>query len=122
MRRIVVVGPPAEALEAGLVTRREPERALGNVENPHRSLDDALGYRVELGAGRELARELEQRLRPVCLAPLGFVEACVREGNRGVPGEHLEKAEVVAVELVDPELRQHEHADDVRAVPERARR
>ena len=34
-------------------------------------------------------------------------------------GEHLEQAHIVCVELVEPELRENEHADDVRAVAER---
>ena len=34
-------------------------------------------------------------------------------------GKHLEQAEVVGVELVEPELGDHEHADDVGAVPQR---
>ena len=63
VRRIVVVGPPAETLEPGVVLEREPERGPRNVENPNRAPHDPLGDRVELGAGRELARELEQRLR-----------------------------------------------------------
>ena len=36
-----------------------------------------------------------------------------------MPGQHLEQPQVVGVELVEPELRDHDHAGDARAVLER---
>jgi len=38
-----------------------------------------------------------------------------------VAGEDLEQANVVLVELVEPELRDDDHADDLRAVAQRHR-
>ena len=53
------------------------------------------------------------------LASLGLVQPCVLERDRGVAGKHLEQPDVVLVELVATELRDHDHADHARAVVER---
>ena len=55
------------------------------------------------------------------LAPLRLVEPRVLERDRSVPAEHLEQPDVVLVELVDAELRDHDDADHARAVAERHR-
>src|SRR5436305_7465289 len=97
---------------------RQPERTVLAEETrrrPHRLTADRLG-RSRL---RDRACELEQRLEVVGLASLGLVEARVLEGYRSVPGEHLEQPDVVLVELVDAELRDHDHADRTGAVAER---
>ena len=76
-------------------------------------------HAVEVRHGGELARQLEERLRALGLAPLRLVEARVHERDRDVAREHLEEPEVVRVELVEPELRDDDHADHGRAVEER---
>ena len=68
---------------------------------------------------RELARELEERLRALRLAALRLVEPRVLEGDRRVAGQHLEQPQVVGVELVEAELRDDDHAGHARAVLER---
>ena len=67
----------------------------------------------------EVAREREERLRALGLAPLRLVEAGVLERNRRVSCHHLEQAQVVGVELVEAELGDHDHAGHARAVPQR---
>ena len=99
----------------------EPDRRSLDAEDPGSPAGDALDDLVELHAGRELARELEERLRTLGLSALGLVEPCVDEGDRRMSGEDLEKAQIVGVELVEPELRDHENADDVCAVAQRHR-
>ena len=89
-------------------------RAVGADSSTMRSSD-----LVEALGSRELAAELEQRGRALGLAPRGLVEAGVLERDGGVAGEHLEQADVVLVELVEAELRDHDHADDARPVGQR---
>ena len=67
---------------------------------------------------RQLARELEQRLRALGLATLALVETRVDERDGGVAGEHLEQPLVVGVELVETELRDDDDPDDLVAVDE----
>ncbi len=67
----------------------------------------------------QVAREREERLRALGLAPLGLVEAGVLERNRCMACHHLEQAQVVGVELVQAELGDHDHARDARSVPQR---
>ena len=61
--------------------------------------------------GRELACELEQRPRGLGLASLHLVETRVLERHRRLSREHFEQAQVVAVELVEAELRDDDRAD-----------
>ena len=65
---------------------------------------------------RELAAELEQRGCALRLATRGLVQARVLERDRRVTGEYLQQADVVLVELVEPELREDDDADDARPV------
>src|SRR5204862_215818 len=81
--------------------------------------DDAVEDLRETLRARELAAELEQRLRALRLAPLGLVEPRVLERDRGLAGEHLEQAHVVLVELVQAELRDPDDADNAGAVAQR---
>ena len=97
----------------------EPERRARAGEDPRRALHHPLGDfgdPVRLG---DVAGELEQRGRALGLTSLRLVEAGVLERNRCVAGEHLEHAQVVLVELVEAELRDHDHADHARAERER---
>ena len=116
---VVVLGPVADALEPLAVGKRQPERRAPHFEDACRTLRDAHGDAVDLRAGRELARQLEQRLGALRLPALGLVELGVDERDRRVPGQHLEEAEVVRVELVEAELREHQDPDDVGAVSQR---
>ena len=68
---------------------------------------------------RELAAELEQRGRALGLTPGGLVEAGVLERHGGVAREHFQQADVVFVELVQAELRDHDDPDDACSVGQR---
>ncbi len=67
----------------------------------------------------QICREREQRFRAFGLSALLLVEPRIFERNRRLAREHLEQSDVVIVELVDPELRDHDRAGDPRPVPER---
>ena len=84
-----------------------------------RTLDDAFEHPLETLGRREVAPELEQRLRALGLAPLRLVQACVLERDGGVAGEHLKQAQVVLVELAQAELGDDDRARDPGAVVER---
>ena len=125
-------GDPYEAvLVRGLLRKRGErlERAVHRALEPDRrarALEDARGAgRHPLGdvddAGRlgELAREGEERLRALGLAPLRLVEPRVLEGDGRVPGHDLEEPQVVRVELVEAELRDDDDAGHACAVLER---
>ena len=103
------------------VVRRQPDRAAARAHDARGAAHDLLQDAVEVRHRRELARQLEQRLGALRLAPLRLVEARVDERDRDVAREHLEQAQVVGVELVEPELRDDDDADDGRAVAERDR-
>src|SRR4029079_19816859 len=96
----------------------EPERGVRRRNQLRRSLDDALENALEPLGGREVAPELEQRLRALRLAPLRLVEARVLERDGGVAGEHLQQAQVVLVELAQAELGDDDRPRDARAVVE----
>ncbi len=97
----------------------EPERGVRRRDQLCRSLDDALEHALEPLGGREVAPELEQRLRALRLAPLRLVEARVLERDRSVAGEHLQQAQVVLVELAQAELGDDDRTGDAGAVVER---
>ncbi len=82
--------------------------------------DTLRDFRDLLGAC-DVAPESEQGVRALGLAPLGLVQAGVLECDGRVPCEHLEHAQVVGVELVEPELGDDDHAVDARAELERNR-
>ena len=106
--------PPFVPIEAGSQIAARLERMI-----PAESTAILDSDRLEIRAGRELGRELEQRLGALRLAPLLLVEPRVDERDRGVPGEHLEQTQLVLVELVEAELRDDDHADHRRPVEER---
>ena len=92
---------------------------LGLAEDARGARGRALG---DVGDARrlgELAREREQRLRALRLASLRLVQPRVLERHRGVSGHDLEQPEIVGVELVEAELRDHDDAGHARAVLER---
>ena len=132
VRRLVVEVHPGEAfavevripvgrMDPDLFSRRflEPDRCARCTERSRRSLDDAADDLVHAFGGRDLSAELQQCRRALRLATSSFVEAGVLEGNRGVAGEHFQEANVVLVELVQAELRDHDDADDARSVRQR---
>ncbi len=96
-----------------------PERGARRAERPRGELDDPLDDGVHPLGARQLTAELEQRGGPLRLAARRLVEARVLERDGGVAGEQLEQADVVLVELVETELRDHDDADDPRAERER---
>ena len=100
---------------------RQPERAPLAAEDSRRRAHGLGADRAGRGRLGDRARELEQGLQVVGLAPLGLVQARVLERDRRLAGEHLEQAHVVLVELVDAELRDRDDADHARAVAERHR-
>ena len=61
-------------------------------------------------------REREQRLGVFGLSALLVIQARVLEGDRCLPGKHLEQPKVVLVELIDPELRDDDCTDHATAV------
>ena len=99
----------------------EPERRARGLEE--RASPSATVERLQISSNecalRELVGEGEQRLRALGLAALLLVEARVLERDRRLAREHLEQPDVVLVELVDAELRDHDRAGDARAVAQR---
>lgn len=91
------------------------------MHDPRRAGRDPRRNRLELGAGGELRRELEQRLRALGLATLLLVQPRVHERHGRVACEHLEQAQLVLVELVETEFRDDDHTDDGGAVEQRHR-
>ena len=92
---------------------------LGLRENARCARGRTLG---DVGDARrlgELAREREKRFRPFRLASLRFVQARVLECHRRVSGHDLEQPEIVRVELIQAELRDHDDAGHARAVLQR---
>src|SRR5205085_9195689 len=69
----VAAGRPRDELAGRGIL--EPDRGPARAEDRGRELDDAVEDLVEALRARELAPELEQRLRALSLAPLGLVEA-----------------------------------------------
>ena len=107
----------------------DPQRGALGAEHARRHLDAAAEHVLRRLRRRELAARLEQRVRDLSrllrglgLEALLLVEARVLERDRCLAGEHLEQADVVLVELVHAELRDHDHAGDARAVAERHHR
>ena len=122
----VSTAPPASGYDASCTrspvsaswSQSDVERAA---EDLGRSAHDALGDLGDvLGAG-DVASELEQGGRALGLAALGVVQASVLERDGRVAREHLEHAQVVGVELVEPELGDDDDAVDARAELERHR-
>ena len=107
------------AADQPAVRGRQPDGAASRPHDPSGSAHHLREHAVEVGHGGELARQLEERLRALGLAPLRLVESRVHERDRHVAREHLEEPEVVRVELVEPELRDDDHADHGGAVEER---
>src|SRR5579862_3298316 len=97
----------------------EVERCLGAAEDLRGEARHPRDDVVTLDERRELASELEERSRTLRLAPRRLEEARVLDRNGCVAGENLEQPHLVLVELVEAELRDDDHADDLRAVPER---
>ena len=97
-----------ELLRPGLL---QPDRGARSAEDGRRELDDPLQDFREPFRSREVAAEVEQLLQVLGFATLRLVEAGVLERDGRVTAEHLEQTEVVLVELVDPELRDDDHAD-----------
>ena len=89
----------------------QPDRGARSAEDGRRELDDPLQNLREAFRSRELAAEVEQLLQVLGFPALRLVEPCVLERDGRVTAEHLEQTEVVLVELVDPELRDDDHAD-----------
>ena len=94
----------------------EPERCVRRAHQLLRALDDLLEHVIQAFGGGEVAAELEQRLRALGLAALRLVETGVLDRNGGVARQHLEQSQVVGVELLQAELRDHDHADHAGAV------
>ena len=100
-------GEPDECLACGV---EQPDRRARAPEDRHGAGRDPLGDVHEALGLREVAREREERFRALRLAALGLVQPRVLERDGDVPGHHLEQAEIVAVELVQAELRDHDDA------------
>ena len=73
-----------------------------------------------IGTGQRL-RQAEQRRGGSGRLALLLQEARVLVGDRSVRGEHLQHALVLLVELVDPEMREHDDAGHALADLERHR-
>ena len=109
-------GTPADG--AGRPTRSR-SRCAGSRGSPRRGRRRAARISSSPGRRRELAPELEQRGRALRLAACRLVQPRVLDRDGRVSGEHLEQADVGLVELVEPELRDDDHADHPGAVAER---
>ena len=114
-----VVGVRLRADREAVAFVVQPEGAFLAAEDPRRRAHRLVADRVGRGRLRDGARELEQGLQVVGLAPLSLVQASVLERHRGMACEHLEQPHVVLVELIDPELRDRDHADHARPVAKR---
>src|SRR5438067_4112330 len=99
----------------------DPDRRAGRVDQGSGRVDDALEDVIEARSRRELASELEQLRCALGLAPGRLVQARVLDRDGRVTREHLEQPYVVLIELIQTELRDHDDADDPRAVAERHR-
>ena len=104
----------------------QPDGGPRLLEEPGRQVDGPPEHLIERLGQSEASAEVEERVgdlergsRAVGFEPLGLVEARVLERHGRVAAEHLEKADVVLVELVDPELRDDDRPDDTGAVVER---
>ena len=101
---------PRAARGLALAGSWSQSEALGLRENARRAGDDALRDLRDAFCGRDVSRELEQRRRALGLTALGLVQPRVLERDGRVSGQNLEHAEIVAVELVQPELRDDDDA------------
>ena len=117
LRRMSVLG--LQSLSS--TVRLEVEGRVAAAEDLRGELGDPRRDVVELDERRELPAELEQRRRALGLAPRRLVQARVLDCDRRVAGEHLQQPHVVLVELVQPELRDDDHADDAASVAKRHR-
>ena len=106
----------ADARDTGVT---EPERCAFGLEQQHRGLDHVLADVFDRVRPGDHVCEGKQRLGALCLAPLLLVETCVLESDGRLAGEHLEQANVILVELVEAELRDHDHTGHPRAVSQR---
>ena len=98
-----------------------PRRRCAAAEDLRRELRHPPRDVVEIDERRELPAELEQGRRALGLAPRRLVEARVLDRDGRMAGEHLEQPHVVLVELVQPELRDDDDADDPGPVAKRHR-
>ena len=112
-------GQQGEAAQVAVWRLLEPDGRAWALEDAGGARHHALGHVDRTACLGEVAREREERLRALGLAPLGLVEAGVLERNRRVSRHHLEQSQVVGVELVEAELRDHDHAGDARSVSQR---
>ena len=101
--------------------RLQPDRCAGCTERAGGELDDTLNDLFEAVCDRELAAELEQRGRALCLPAGSLVQRRILERNCGVAPEYLQQPHVVLVELVEAELGEDDHADHARAEGQRHR-
>ena len=99
----------------------QPDGGAGALEDAGGAARDAFGHVRDVRCFGEVSREGEEGLRALGLPALRLVEPRVLERDGRVSCQHLEQPQVVCVELVEPELRDHDHAGDARAVLERDR-
>ena len=94
----------------------QPHRDARAAENARCARGRALGNVRDARCLGELAREREEGLRTFGLTPLRFVQTRVLECDRGMTGHDLEQPEIVGVELVQAELRDHDDSGHARPV------
>ena len=107
-----------EALERPVVRLLQPDGGAGAREDLDGAARHALRDVGDTGRLGEVAGELEERFRAFGLPSLCLVQARVLERDGRMAGHHLEKPEVVGVELVEPELGDDDHACHARPVSE----